>query len=88
MEASSATEHSKDSHGEFNWLHPKMLPKLHNIHECKIRESLEISNLEAKAEYNKSIEVLDKDQGDVINTNSRMPFFININRVHHANAIK
>ena len=47
-EASSAPEHSKDCHGRFNWLHAKVLTKLSNIHERKIRESLEINNLETK----------------------------------------
>ena len=41
-----ATEYSKDCHGRFNWLHPKTLAKLPNIHESKIRQSLEINNLE------------------------------------------
>ena len=49
-EASGRTEHSKDCHGQFNWLHPKTLAKLSNIHGRKIRESLEINNLETKAE--------------------------------------
>ena len=61
-EASSATEHSKNCHGRFNWLHPKTLAKLPNIHERKIRESLEINNLETKAEYDKSIKVLNRDR--------------------------
>ena len=56
-EASGATEHSKECHGWFNWLHPKTLAKLSNIHERKIRESSEIYNLETKAEYVKSIKV-------------------------------
>ena len=37
-EAPVATEHSEDCHGRFNWLHPKTLAKLRNIHESKIRE--------------------------------------------------
>ena len=32
-EASGATEHSKVCHGQFDWLHPKTLAKLSNIHE-------------------------------------------------------
>ena len=56
-----ATEHSKDYHGRFNWLHPKTLANLSNIHERKVRESLEINNLETKAEYDKSIKVLNRD---------------------------
>ena len=46
--ASWATEHSKACHGRFNWLHPKTLPKFSNIHVRKIRESLEINNLEIR----------------------------------------
>ena len=52
-EASGATEHSRDSHGRFNWVHPRALAKLSNIHKRKIRESLEINILETKAEYKK-----------------------------------
>ena len=52
-EASGATEHSKDCHGRFNWLHPKTLANL--PHDRKIRELLEVNNLETKAEYDKSI---------------------------------
>ena len=44
-EALGATEHSKECHGRFNLLHPKTLAKLSNIHEHKIRESLETNNL-------------------------------------------
>ena len=67
-EASGATEHSKDCHGWFNWLHPKTFAKLSNIHERKIRESLETNNLETKAEYDKSIKVLNRDRGNTVNT--------------------
>ena len=82
-EASGATEHSKDCHGRFNWLHPKTLAKLSNIHERKIRESLEINNLETKAEYDKSIKVLNRDRG-----NSWKPLFRKINMVRHAYVMK
>ena len=69
-EALGVTEHSKNCHGQFNWLHPKTLAKLSNIHERKIRKSLEINNLETKAEYSKSIKVLNRDRSNIINTNS------------------
>ena len=87
-EASGATEHSKDCHGWFNWLHPKTLVKLSKIHERKIRESLEINNLETKAEYDKSIKVLNRDRGNIVNTNSWKPLFRKINMVRHDNAMK
>ena len=87
-EASGSTEHSKECHGRFSWLHPKTLAKLSNIHKRKIRESLEIKNLETKAEYDISIKVLDRDQGNIVNTNSWKPLFCKINMVHHDNAMK
>ena len=87
-EASGATEHSRDCHGRFNWLHPKTLAKLSNIHERKIRESLEIYNLETKAKYDKSIKVLNRDRGNIVNTNLQKSLFRKINMVRHANVMK
>ena len=83
-----ATEHSKECHGRFDWLHAKTLAKLSNIHERKLRESLEINNLEAKAEYYKSIKVLNRDRGNTVNTNSWKPLFRKINMVRLDNAMK
>ena len=89
-EASVATGHSKDCHGRFNWLHLKTLTKFPNIHERKLRESLEINNLETKAEYDKTIRVLNRDRGNIVNTNTNSwkPLFCKINLVRHANAMK
>ena len=87
-EASGAVEHSKDCHGQFNWLHPKTLAKLSNIHERKIRDSLQINNLETKAEYDKFIKVLSRDRGNIVNTNSWKSLFRKINMLLHANAMK
>ena len=42
-------------------------------------ESLEINNLGTKGEYSKSIKVLNRDQGNIVNTNSWKPFFRKIN---------
>ena len=87
-EASGATEHSKDCYGRFNLLHPKTLAKLSNIHERKIRESLDINNLETKAENDKSIKVLNRDRGNIVNRNWWKPLFRRINMSHHAKAMK
>ena len=87
-EVPGATEHSKECHGWFNWLHLKTLAKLSNMHERKTREPLEINNLETKAEYDKSIKVLNRDRGNVVNTNSWKPMFRKINMVRHDNAMK
>ena len=88
MGSVDATEHYKECHGQFNWLHPKTLAKLSKIYERKIRESLEMNNLETKPEYNKSIKVLNRDRGNIVNMNSWKPLFRKINMVGHANAMK
>ena len=67
---------------------PKTLAKLPNIRKRKIRESLEINNLERKAEYDKSIKVLNRDRSNIVNTNSWKPLFRKINMVRHANAME
>ena len=82
------TEHSKDCHGLFNWVHRKTLAKFLNIHERKIRESLEVNNLDTKAGYKKTIKVLNRHQGNIVNTNSWKPLFRKINMGSYANAIK
>ena len=46
-----------------------------NIQERKIKESLEISNLETRAEYNKTKKMLKRDQGNIVNMNSWKPLF-------------
>ena len=86
--ALGAIEHYKDCHGRFNWLHPKTLVKLSNIHERKIRKSLEMKNLETKAEYYKSAKVLNEDRGNIVDMNSWKPLFCKINMVRHANVMK
>ena len=58
------------------------------MHERKIRESLETSNLQTKAEYDKSIKMLNRDRGNIVNTNSWRPLFRKINMERHANAVK
>ena len=65
-----------------------MVAKLHNIHERKIRELIEINNLETKGEYCKSIKVLNRDRGNLVNTNFQKHLFSKINMVRHANAMK
>ena len=67
---------------------PKTLAKLHKIRERKIKECLEISKLEAKAEYDKSIKVLNSDPGNIVNTNSWKPLFHKTNMIRHANVLK
>ena len=56
----------------------KRLQKLANIKERKIKE---INNLEIKAEYGKSIKVLNRDRGNIVNKSSWKPLFCKINIV-------
>ena len=74
-EALGATEHSKDCNGRLNLVHPKILAKLPNIQEHKIRKLLEKNNLETKIEYKKTIKVLNRGRGTIVNTNSWKPLF-------------
>ena len=83
-----ATQHSKDCHGRFNWLNIQTFAKSPKMHERKIRESLEMNNLETKAEYDKSINVLIRDWSNIVNTNSWKPLFCEITMLRHANVIK
>ena len=50
--------------GGFIGYNHKRLRSYPHKHERKIRKSLEINNLEPKAEYSKSIEVLNGDRGN------------------------
>ena len=45
-ESFGATEHTKECHDQFDWLHPKTVRMSPCISERKIREALEINNLE------------------------------------------
>ena len=60
--------------------------RLQNIHKRKIKELSAINNLETKAEYDKSIKVLNNDRGNIVNRNSWKPLFCRINIVRHVNA--
>ena len=55
-----------------------MVSTLPNIHDLKIKKYFQTNNLENKAEYEKSINVLDKDRVNIVNTNSWMPFFVRL----------
>ena len=72
---SGVTEHSKDCHGQFNWLHPKTVAITNNFHQRKIRESLEINLLQTKVEQEVEKSILNRDNGNRVNTSSWKPFF-------------
>ena len=65
--SSGAIEHTKECHGQFDWLHPKIVRISLYMHERKIREKnpLEINNLKTINEKIKTFIVLNRDNGDM-----------------------
>ena len=68
---SGATEHCLECYGQFNWINPKTLSTEQQYHRRKIRESLEIK----KAKTNKRRKVLNRDEGNLVKTNTWTPLF-------------
>ena len=58
-------------HRQFNWINPKTLSTKQRYHRRKIRKSLEIK----KAKTNKRRKVLNRDEGNLVKTNTWTPFF-------------
>ena len=74
---SGATEHSLTCHRQFNWIHPKTIARENDYRRRKMREGLEIK----KAKYNKKIKVLNRDEGNLVKTNTWAPLLANINEL-------
>ena len=72
---SGAAEHSLTRHGQFNWIHSKTIARENDYRRRKIREALEIK----KAQYNKKIKVLNRDEDNLVKTNTWTPLLANIN---------
>ena len=53
--SSGATEHTKECHGQFDWLHPKTVRISPYMYERTIHEALEINKLRTITEKNKTI---------------------------------
>ena len=73
-ENSDATEHCLECHGQFSWINPKTLSTEQQYHRQKIRESLEIK----KAKTNKRRKVLNRDEGNLVKTNTWTPLFVKL----------
>ena len=69
-ESSGATEHAKECHVQFDWLHPKTISILPDMYERKIREALEMNKLKTINEKDKTFAVLNRDSGNYVTTNS------------------
>ena len=78
-ESYGATEHTKERHGQFDWLHLKTIHISPCMYERKIHEALEINKLKPIKEKNRIFTVLNRDNGDYIKTNSWKPLFLNCN---------
>ena len=51
--SSGATEHAKECHGYFDWLHPKTLSMKNKYYDRKVRELLEIDMAVVRYEHEK-----------------------------------
>ena len=67
-ESSGATEHTKECYGQFDWLHPKTVRISQYMYEKKIREALETNKLKTINEKDKTLPVLNRDNGDYLET--------------------
>ena len=74
--SSWATEHTKECHGQFGWLHPKTVRISLYMYERKIREALELNKLRTINEKDKTFTVLDRENGDSVTTNFWKPLFM------------
>ena len=75
-ESSRDTEHTKECHSQFDWLHPKTVRISSYIYERKIREALEINKFKTINEKDKTFTVLNRDNGDYVTANSWKPLFM------------
>ena len=70
-ESSGASEHCLECRGQFNWINPKTLSTEQQYHRRKIRESLDFK----KTKTNKRRKVLNRDEGNLVKTNTWAPLF-------------
>ena len=59
-ESCGATEHTKECHGQFNWIHPRTIAVMSNMYKRKVREALEINRLKTLNETDKTFKVLNR----------------------------
>ena len=77
--SSGATEHTKECHGHFDWLHPKTLSMKNRYYDRKVRESLEIDMAVVRYGQDK---VLNRDNGNFVKTNAWKPLFRKMKTLH------
>ena len=59
-ESSGATEHTKECHGQFNWIHPRTIAVMSNMYKRKVCEALEINRLKTLNKTDKTFKVLNR----------------------------
>ena len=69
-ESLGATEHMKECHGQFDWLHPKTICISPHMYKRKICKALEINKLRTINEKDKTLTVLNRDNSDYVKMNS------------------
>ena len=74
-ESSGATEHTKECHGQFSWIHARTIAILSIMYERKLCEALQITRLKTLNETDKTFKILNRDNGDYVTTNSWKPLF-------------
>ena len=79
--SSGATEHTKECHGQINWVHTKTVRISPYMYERKIREALEINKLKTINEKDKTFTVLNRDNSDYVTMNSWKPLFMKMDIV-------
>ena len=72
-EKSGATEHCLKCHGQFNWLHYSTIKVEPKYYDRKIREALEINNAKCSSKN-----ILNRDDGNIVKTNTWTPLFAKI----------
>ena len=74
-ESSGATEHTKECHGQFNWIYPRTITVMSNMYKRKVREALETKGLKTLNETDKMFKVLNRGNSDYVTTNRWKPLF-------------
>ena len=78
--SSGATEHTKECHGHFDWLHPKTLGMRNRYYDREVWESLEIDM--AVFRCGQDHKVLNRDNGNFVKTNAWKPLFKKMKTLH------
>lgn len=64
-------------HGPFDWIYPKIYSKRVIEERLEMQETLEIK----KVKFSKKIKVLNKDEDNLVKTNSLAPLFASMNEM-------